>query len=508
MSREPDKSNFSDNLKSKLGLLPEAPGVYLHKNKQGKVIYVGKAKRLNQRVRSYFHEGTDKDSKTQLLIRRIDDFDYIVTETDTDALVLENQLIKEYRPLYNIRLKDDKQYPYIKITLDEPYPRVKVVRRIDKDKARYFGPFTDVNAMRHTLNFAAGAFQIRTCHLDLPEQTVTLEENSESSHVRMQVSGHGQGNTSNAAEFFEVTHALNVNGAKYADHHLWKEDCATNVCTNQFGTYLFSRAGWCPGQEVAPKIFNFASEFAGFSEISIDYNLQSYTNQLNTGYNDGSHTEPHYRIHGFLVEESSSKYDSAYFNLTAESLVPVITGEGSDQVLEMVEFNFSNTTPQSEGAVSGTATVRCYINEVLAFEESDTAFYALGSFTAIITGSEGFVPGGNNKFIAEIMFSKDANPGDNVASAFVQGTSSTDEVLLANSFHIKPNPSSSMINVEFDNASHGSSAQLYSLDGRLMETYLVHGENHTFNKVQKGLYLIKLVDKKGLSVSKKVIVIE
>lgn len=172
MSSEPDKSNLDENLQSKLGLLPEAPGVYLHKNKQGKVIYVGKAKRLNQRVRSYFQEGSEKDGKTQLLIRRIDDFDYIVTETDTDALVLENQLIKEYRPLYNIRLKDDKQYPYIKITLDEPYPRVKVVRRIEKDKARYFGPFTDVHAMRHTLNFAAGAFQVRTCHLDLPEQTV------------------------------------------------------------------------------------------------------------------------------------------------------------------------------------------------------------------------------------------------------------------------------------------------------------------------------------------------
>jgi excinuclease ABC subunit C len=169
MSREPKSTK---DLKTKLRLLPDAPGVYLHKNSQGKVIYVGKASHLNQRVRSYFHTGGDKDSKTHALVRKIRDFDYIVTDTATDALVLENQLIKEYRPLYNIRLKDDKQYPYIRISLNEPYPRVSVVRRISRDGARYFGPFTDVGAMRETLKFAAGAFQVRTCHLDLPGQTV------------------------------------------------------------------------------------------------------------------------------------------------------------------------------------------------------------------------------------------------------------------------------------------------------------------------------------------------
>ena len=159
-------------LQAKLKLLPDAPGVYLHKNKQGRVIYVGKASRLNQRVRSYFHSSGDKDAKTNALVSKIKDFDYIVTDNPTDALVLENQLIKEYRPLYNVRLKDDKQYPYLRISLNEPYPRVSVVRRISRDGARYFGPFTDVGAMRETLKFAAGAFQIRTCHLDLPGQTV------------------------------------------------------------------------------------------------------------------------------------------------------------------------------------------------------------------------------------------------------------------------------------------------------------------------------------------------
>jgi len=162
----------SGELRLKLAALPAAPGVYLHKNRQGKVIYVGKALRLNQRVRSYFQAGADRDNKTAALVRRICDVDYIVTDTETAALVLENQLIKEYRPLYNVRLKDDKAYPYLRITLGEEYPRVEVVRRIDRDGARYFGPFTDVRAMRATLKFAAGAFQVRTCHLALPGQTV------------------------------------------------------------------------------------------------------------------------------------------------------------------------------------------------------------------------------------------------------------------------------------------------------------------------------------------------
>ena len=172
MSRDPGQDDSDDELRRKLALLPAAPGVYLHKNKQGKVIYVGKANRLNQRVRSYFGSDREHDAKTRALVRRIADIDYIVTENETDALVLEDQLIKEYRPLYNIRLKDDKQYPYLRVSVQEPYPRVTVVRNLADDGARYFGPFTDVGAMRETLKFAAGIFQIRTCHLDLPEQTV------------------------------------------------------------------------------------------------------------------------------------------------------------------------------------------------------------------------------------------------------------------------------------------------------------------------------------------------
>ena len=171
MSRRPGTDDGGDPLQAKLALLPEAPGVYLHKDESGKVLYVGKATRLNHRVRSYFQSG-ERDRKTEQLVRRIRDFDYIVTGSEQEALVLEDQLIKEYRPPYNIRLKDDKRYPYIRVTLQEPFPRVEVVRRIEGDGARYFGPYTNVGAMRETLKYALRIFQVRTCSLDLPGQTV------------------------------------------------------------------------------------------------------------------------------------------------------------------------------------------------------------------------------------------------------------------------------------------------------------------------------------------------
>ncbi len=168
----PAGDDTADRLLAKVRLLPAAPGVYLHKDARGKVLYVGKAKRLNARVRSYFQDLPDRDDKTRALVRRIADFDYIATDSETDALVLEDQLIKEYKPRYNIRLKDDKRYPYLRISLQEPFPRVTVERQLGRDGARYFGPFTDVRAMRETLKFAAGFFQVRTCALDLPDPAV------------------------------------------------------------------------------------------------------------------------------------------------------------------------------------------------------------------------------------------------------------------------------------------------------------------------------------------------
>ena len=156
---------------AKVPHLPETPGVYLWKDAEGKVLYVGKAKRLRSRVRSYFTADQTGSVKTQALVRLIDDVDTIVVPDESHALILENTLIKEHRPRFNISLRDDKSYPYIKVTVAEPFPRVFVTRRWVDDGSRYFGPYTDVGAMRRALNVVNRIFTVRSCHYDLPEDT-------------------------------------------------------------------------------------------------------------------------------------------------------------------------------------------------------------------------------------------------------------------------------------------------------------------------------------------------
>jgi excinuclease ABC subunit C len=135
----------------KLAHLPDSPGVYLWKDAGGTVLYVGKAKRLRSRVRSYFASDHTESVKTRAMVRQVADVETIVVPTEAHALILEANLIKEYRPKFNIALRDDKSYPYIKVTLQEPFPRVMVTRRLVDDGARYFGPYTDVGALHRLM---------------------------------------------------------------------------------------------------------------------------------------------------------------------------------------------------------------------------------------------------------------------------------------------------------------------------------------------------------------------
>ncbi len=151
----------------KIGAFPEKPGVYIMKDKRGKVIYVGKAVSLRQRVRSYFQSSKNLPVKVAHMVTKIEDIEYITTDTEVEALILECNLIKFHRPKYNVLLRDDKQYPYIKVTLNEPFPRLQVVRRIKKDGAKYFGPYADVGAMRQALDVISKVFPIRGCKKDL-----------------------------------------------------------------------------------------------------------------------------------------------------------------------------------------------------------------------------------------------------------------------------------------------------------------------------------------------------
>src|SRR5581483_2027969 len=159
-----------DAVAVKLPHLPESPGVYLWKDTAGRVLYVGKAKRLRSRVRSYFGSDHLESVKTRALVRQVWDLETIVVPSEAHALILEANLIKEHRPRFNIALRDDKSYPYIKVTVQEPFPRVLVTRRLVSDGGRYFGPYTDVGAMRRALNVVKRIFTVRSCNYDMPRE--------------------------------------------------------------------------------------------------------------------------------------------------------------------------------------------------------------------------------------------------------------------------------------------------------------------------------------------------
>ncbi|MBN1933566.1 MAG: excinuclease ABC subunit UvrC [Anaerolineae bacterium] len=168
MDAEPNGAlEIRPELQAKLESLPAKPGVYIYRNEKEQVIYVGKSVTLRHRVRSYFTASAQQHPKTHELVAHIHDFDFIVTDSELEALILECELIKKYRPRYNVRLKDDKRYPYIKITLNEDFPRIYATRRMESDGARYYGPYTSVSAVHQTLDLLRKLFPYRTCNREI-----------------------------------------------------------------------------------------------------------------------------------------------------------------------------------------------------------------------------------------------------------------------------------------------------------------------------------------------------
>ena len=159
---------MEDLIREKLKTLPKTPGVYLMKNAAGKVIYVGKAVALKNRVSNYF-QNSRKDGKTQALVREIADFDYILVGTEIEALMLECNMIKRYSPYYNIMLRDDKHYPYIRINFNDAFPRVTVTRKVENDGAKYYGPYIAAHVLHDVMDTVSRMFPVRTCRLELPD---------------------------------------------------------------------------------------------------------------------------------------------------------------------------------------------------------------------------------------------------------------------------------------------------------------------------------------------------
>ncbi len=166
-------------------------------------------------------------------------------------------------------------------------------------------PFIKVNKLWCEDNWVYGDPDISD---DFPELSVMMQEQTQEAKIRMTMTGHGQGNTLNAAEFSELTHHIWIDGEETFEQHLWKDDCDENSCSPQNGTYLYSRSGWCPGQDVQPWEWDLDGHFTAGEMLNVDFVLADYTNLLNTGYNGSSHTEPHYRCHTYLFQYSDEVF--------------------------------------------------------------------------------------------------------------------------------------------------------------------------------------------------------
>jgi len=200
-------------VEEELKKLPPSPGVYLMHDKNDTIIYVGKAISLRSRVRSYFRQSTNKSSKIEKMVSLITRFEYIVTDSELEALVLENNLIKEHSPRYNTMLKDDKTYPYIKVTVGEEFPRIFLSRDMKKDRAKYFGPYTNVTAVRETIDLINSLYMLRTCNRSLPKD-IGKERACLNYHIK-QCQAPCQGYISKENYRLQVEKALDFLGGNY-----------------------------------------------------------------------------------------------------------------------------------------------------------------------------------------------------------------------------------------------------------------------------------------------------
>jgi excinuclease ABC subunit C len=165
--------NILDTLKKKADSFPAKPGVYIFKDRRGKSVYIGKAQSLRHRVRSYFQASAEAPIKQETMLGEAADIEFIITESELEALILENNLIKKEQPKYNVQLRDDKNFPYLQLTINEPYPRVQLVRRVKKEGALYFGPYIPASLARKTMRLIARHMQLRQCDLKLPGRRYT-----------------------------------------------------------------------------------------------------------------------------------------------------------------------------------------------------------------------------------------------------------------------------------------------------------------------------------------------
>ena len=361
-----------------------------------------------------------------------------------------------------------------------------------------------INRLWETSNWVYGDPDIS---YDLPEAVVDISALAQSAHLRLTVSGHGQGNTDNAAEFSNKTHQLLVNGALATTHHLWKDDCAQNACSNQLGTWLFSRAGWCPGQQVTPLTVNLTSLMTPGAPLTLDYVLEEYTNFLNTGYNGSSHTEPHYKIYSYLVERSSVPLTD-FLNLRAQEILISTNGDPGNPVFEGLSFTVENTgTETVDNPVLGY-----YINGNFVFEETITASIAPGeSYAHSFSQVSGFTPGTLNTVVAVLTAEGDENLSDDAIRTAIDPdlVIGTQEWQAEPGLKVFPNPTDGVFGYEVDDLFLGGRIQVWDSQGRLIETVAVQANKAQVSCLlrQTGVFYLIAQAIDGTRVVKRVVVL-
>lgn len=337
---------------------------------------------------------------------------------------------------------------------------------------------------------------------DLEAQTNTIATNTQSAHMRMTITGHGQGNTENAAEFSNKTHMVMIDNELAGTHNLWKADCGQNSCANQGGNWTPSRAGWCPGQEVTPFIFDLNSALVPGETFTLDYELEDYVNLLNTGYNNTGHTEPFYRIAGYLVEESDSHFEDLS-NLRAETIMVETNGDVVNPVFEAITFDIKNTgTTDISGAMAFY-----YVNGVFVVGEVISETIAAGAtYTHEFMNVDGFEAGEDNEVVAFISAASDENINDN-GTDFTINDDLTD-VLEINptTINIFPNPSDRVFNLQLSDNLINGTIEVIDATGRLLNQFPINNLTTKIEIEENGLYLLRLTDKEGQTFFEKVIV--
>ncbi|CAN5577658.1 hypothetical protein BH11BAC2_BH11BAC2_17060 [soil metagenome] len=321
-------------------------------------------------------------------------------------------------------------------------------------------PYQKVTRLWETDNWVYGDPGIS---YDLPQDTITTNSLTQELELRMTNSGHGQANTDNAAEFSQKTHTFVVNNANVGTQYLWKANCAQNTCANQAGTWLYNRAGWCPGQAVDPYFLNLTPQLTPGSDILIDYVLQPYTNLLNTGYNGGSHTEPHYKIHAFLVEKSNQYIDgTSYINAAATKITyPLTDADLTTSTLVKVMIYNTGTT------VITQPTIYYFVNGGQSAAETPTLTINPGdSLEYTFSTVSNFTAGQEVHLAALVAALGDQASSDDVASVVINSTVGIEENNAGKEITIYPNPSSGAFTVKFASATGNSEIAIVDMIGK------------------------------------------